>query len=112
MALAGQKKRNGTKSQAEQETTGVTTVIPRPGQRFVLVVRPLDWYAGSVGAGAVVEEVSDSAVYVLYDGGLRESFPPSRFTEYFRLEGSVPVGKNAAAGSDPLRASSGPLLHR
>lgn len=72
--------------------------LPRKGQRFVLTVRPLDWYAGSVGAGAVVEEVSPAGVFVLFDGGLRESFPPARFTEYFSAEGTAGSSKPATNG--------------
>ena len=84
--------------------------IPRRGQRFVLVVRPLDWYAGSVGVGAVIEEASNEGIYVLFDGGLRESFPPARFAEYFRREETTPVSKNAPAAS-AARTASGRILH-
>lgn len=78
-------------------------VPPRRGEKFVLTVRPLDWYAGSVGAGATIEEVSDSAIYVLFDGGLRESFPPARFAEYFRPEAATP-----AVGPSDGKRSNGP----
>jgi len=56
----------------------------RVGQRFVMVARPLAWYAGKQGDGAVVQQASDDCVYVLFDSGVRESFPPARFAEYFR----------------------------
>ena len=85
---------------------------PRRGQRFVLTVRPLDWYAGSVGARAIVEEVSDTAIYVLFDGGLRESFPPTRFDEYFRPEGQVVAGKAVSGGTPAARPAPGDNLHR
>lgn len=89
---------------------------PRRGQRVVLTVRPLDWYAGRVGVGAVIEEVSDSAVYVLFDGGLRESFPPARFTEYFKVEstgtgtGTGSVTKSAANAKPAGTRST--IVHR
>jgi hypothetical protein len=64
---------------------GITVaVLPRVGQRFVMAVQPRDWYAGRVGDGAVVGEATTGAVYVLFDTGLRESFPPARFAEYFK----------------------------
>lgn len=64
---------------------GVTIqLLPCRGQRYVLVVTPPEWYAGRVGVASVVEGVSDSAVYVRFEGGLRESYPPVRFMEYFR----------------------------
>jgi hypothetical protein len=93
------------------EVHEVKIQIPRSGQRFVLVVRPLDWYAGSVGVGAVVEEASEQAIYVLFDGGLRESFPPARFAEYFSREEATQVSKNAPAAS-AARTGSGRILHR
>lgn len=79
--------------------------LPRKGQRFILTIRPLDWYAGSVGAGAVVEEVSPAGVFVLFDGGLRESFPPARFAEYFRPEVNGAAAKGAPNGG-PRHASN------
>lgn len=86
--------------------------IPRRGQRFILTVRPLDWYAGSVGSGAIVDEVSDTAVYVVFDGGIRESFPPARFAEYFKPEEHAAVATqpptNSAQGS--TRTAAGRML--
>ncbi|MEP6653807.1 MAG: hypothetical protein ABJA82_10630 [Myxococcales bacterium] len=88
--------------------------IPGRGQRFVLAVRPLDWYAGSVGSGALVEEVSETAVYVVFDGGLRESFPPARFAEYFKPEEHAPVATKTASNSTngAARTASGRMLLR
>jgi hypothetical protein len=60
-------------------------MLPRVGQRFVVAVRPPDWYAGRIGDGAVVEESTQlGGVYVRFDSGLRETFPLVRFLEYFR----------------------------
>jgi hypothetical protein len=70
------------RGQGEMGANGV--VLPRVGQRFVMVVRPPDWYAGRIGDGAVVVEASEGGIYVLFDTGLRDSFPPARFVEYFR----------------------------
>ncbi len=85
-------------------------ILPRKGQRYVLAVCPREWYAGKVGVAAVVDDVSDSAVYVLFEGGLRESYPPARFAEYFRPKDdpAVPVPhNNGAAGA---RTASGNVL--
>ena len=60
-------------------------MLPRVGQRFVVAVRPPDWYAGRIGDGAVVEEATlVGGVYIRFDFGLRETFPLVRFLEYFR----------------------------
>ena len=60
-------------------------MLPRVGQRFVVAVRPPDWYAGRVGDGAVVEEATSlGGIYIRFDSGLRETFPLARFLEYFR----------------------------
>jgi hypothetical protein len=92
--------------------------LVRQGGRYVLAVPPLEWYAGSVGVGAIVQEASESAVYVLFDGGLRESYPPARFVEYFRPEeyfeprdGVVePVPVPISSGTNSARTASGRIL--
>ena len=91
----------------------VTSRILSKGGRYILAVRPLEWYAGSVGVGAVVEEVSDNAVYVLFDNGLRESFPPIRFAEYFAPEDhpAEAVPKANGDGTAGVRTASGKILH-
>ena len=96
--------------------TGVLSMLPRVGQRFVLTVRPPDWYAGKVGARAVVQEASAQGIYVVFDGGPHESFPPLRFAEFFRPEVSetrpVPVIPTAT-GPWIERTPSGRIrLHR
>lgn len=57
---------------------------PRVGQRYVMVVRPPAWYAGKPGDGAVIQQMSEDCVYVLFDSGPRDSFPRMRFAEFFR----------------------------
>ena len=60
-------------------------MLPRVGQRYVVAVRPPDWYAGRIGDGAVVEEATaQGGVYVRFDSGLLDTFPVARFLEYFR----------------------------
>jgi len=60
-------------------------MLPRVGQRYVVAVRPPDWYAGRLGEGGVVEEATaHGGVYVRFDCGLLDTFPVSRFLEYFR----------------------------
>ena len=58
---------------------------PRVGQRFVMTVPPLAWYAGKPGDTGIIQQALADSVYVLFDSGLRESYPPLRFAEYFRL---------------------------
>jgi len=88
--------------------------FPRRGDRCVLVTPPLEWYAGKVGVAALIEEVSESAVYVLFDGGLRESYPPARFAEYFRPEVApgASVSDAKGAGAANTRATGLDHLHR
>jgi hypothetical protein len=72
-------------------------MLPRVGQRFMVAVRPPDWYAGRIGDGAVVEESTQrGGVYVRFDSGLRETFPLVRFLEYFRP--AVVAARERAAG--------------
>lgn len=60
-------------------------MLPRVGQRFVVAVRPPDWYAGRVGDGAVVQDATPGGgIYIRFDSGLVETFPLARFLEYFR----------------------------
>lgn len=60
-------------------------MLPRVGQRFVVAVRPPDWYAGRVGDAAVVQEATQrGGIYIRFDSGLVETFPLVRFLEYFR----------------------------
>jgi hypothetical protein len=96
--------------------TGVLSMLPRVGQRFVLTVAPPDWYVGKVGARAVVQEASAQAIYVVFDSGQLESFPPLRFAEFFRPEVSetrpVPA-VSAPTGPWIERTPSGRIrLHR
>jgi len=79
---------------------------PRVGQRFVMVARPLDWYAGKQGDGAIIQQASDDSVYVLFDSGVRESFPPTRFAEYFR------AAEPKLAEVQPIQPVVGPWIER
>ena len=79
---------------------------PRVGQRFVMAVQPLAWYAGKPGDGAIVQNASAESIYVLFDSGLRDAFPPVRFAEYFR-----PVEPEAVA-SQPIKPVVGPYIER
>lgn len=79
---------------------------PRVGQRFVMGVRPLAWYAGKLGDVAVIQQVSNDCVYVLFDSGVRESFPPARFAEYFRPADPKPLEVR------PIQAVVGPWIER
>ncbi len=89
---------------------------PGVGQRFVMVVRPPAWYAGKPGDGAIVQQLSADSVYVLFDSGLRDSFPLARFAEYFRPaepEVVVPRPIQPVVGPWVERTPSGRiLLHR
>jgi hypothetical protein len=76
------------------------------GQRFVMVVRPPAWYAGKPGDGATIQQASADCVYVLFDSGLRDSFPRARFAEYFRpAEPEVVVPR-------PIQPVVGPWIER
>lgn len=91
-------------------------MLPRVGQRFVVAVRPPDWYAGRIGDGGVVEEASaEGGVYVRFDCGLLDTFPVSRFLEYFRPAVLAPRETDGPRLDGPWieRTPSGRiLLHR
>lgn len=53
-------------------------------QHFVMVRAPSSRYAGHVGAHAVVTDVATDSVYVLFESGIRECFPPKQFHDLFR----------------------------
>ena len=57
----------------------------RPGEVWQLKVQPPERYAGWAGARAVVQEASATSVYVVFESGLREVFPPGRFASLFTL---------------------------
>ena len=57
--------------------------LPRCNETWVLTVSPPPWYAGRIGARAMVDLVEANAIYVRFESGLRESFPRGRFFEYF-----------------------------
>jgi hypothetical protein len=57
---------------------------PLPDQHFVMVRAPSTAYAGYVGAQAVVTEVTNGSVYVLFESGIRDCYPPSQFCALFR----------------------------
>ena len=91
--------------------------LPRVGQRFVVAVRPPDWYAGRIGDGGVVEEATqEGGVYIRFDRGLLETYPLSRFREFFRPAVLAPREGNVLPKIDGPwieRTPSGRiLLHR
>jgi hypothetical protein len=53
-------------------------------QRFVMVRSPLSGYAGHIGAEAVVTDVTNGSVYVLFQSGIRDCFPSKQFRDLFR----------------------------
>jgi hypothetical protein len=57
---------------------------PLPDQRFVMVRAPSSVYAGRVGAEAVVTDVANGSVYVVFESGVRECYPPQQFRHLFR----------------------------
>ena len=79
---------------------------PLVGQRFVMAVRPLAWYAGKPGDAAIIQQASADCVYVLFDSGLRDSFPPVRFAEYFRPAEPTLVERR------PIQPVVGPWIER
>jgi len=79
---------------------------PSVGERFVMAVRPLAWYAGKPGDAAIIQQASADSVYVLFDNGLRDSFPPVRFAEYFR------PAEPTLAEHRPIKPVVGPWIER
>lgn len=53
-------------------------------QKFVMVQAPASGYAGHVGAEAVVTDVANGSVYVLFQSGIRDCYPPMQFRALFR----------------------------
>jgi hypothetical protein len=68
-----------------------------PGEIWTIVAKPPEWYAGNPGWRAVVEEVSETAIYVVFETGLRESFPPGRFATFFEPADIVDARVNLPA---------------
>src|SRR5262245_39317069 len=58
---------------------------PHRGDAWTLVVTPPPSYAGTAGTRATIQSASSLAISVLFESGLRESFPPGRFAAYFKL---------------------------
>ena len=57
---------------------------PLREQRFVMVRAPASGYAGYIGAQAVVTDVANGSVYVLFESGIRDCYPPKQFNRLFR----------------------------
>jgi hypothetical protein len=53
-------------------------------QHFVMVRAPSSGYAGFVGAEVVVTDVANGSVYVLFESGMRDCYPPTQFRALFR----------------------------
>jgi hypothetical protein len=60
------------------------TLSPLREQRFVMVRAPSSGYAGYIGAQAVVTDVANGSVYVLFESGIRDCYPPQQFHRLFR----------------------------
>lgn len=55
-------------------------------QHFVMVRKPSSLYAGHIGAEAIVTDVTNGSVYVLFESGIRDCYPPTQFRELFRRQ--------------------------
>ena len=55
-------------------------------QHFVMVRKPSSVYAGHVGAEAIVTDVTNGSVYVLFQSGIRDCYPPTQFRNLFRRQ--------------------------
>jgi hypothetical protein len=71
-------------SMLDQAPGPVLSSGPLPDQHFVMVRAPSTAYAGYVGAQAVVTDVANGSVYVLFESGIRDCFPPRQFHALFR----------------------------
>jgi len=57
-------------------------------------------YAGRIGDEVIVTDRTDRAVYVRFDSGIAECYPPLRFAELFcsrRTAGSATAGRHSSA---------------
>ena len=68
----------------DNDTSSELFPIALRDQRVVMVRAPSSGYAGYVGAEAVVTEVANNSVYVLFESGIRECYPPKYFRDLFR----------------------------
>jgi hypothetical protein len=59
-------------------------LLPLPEQHFVMVRAPSSGYAGYIGAEAVVTDVANGSVYVRFESGIRDCYPPKQFESLFR----------------------------
>ena len=71
-------------SMLDQAPWPLLSPVPMPDQRFVMVRAPGSRYAGYVGAEAVVTDVANGSVYVLFESGIRDCYPHSQFHSLFR----------------------------
>jgi hypothetical protein len=71
-------------SMLDQVSWPLLSPVPVPDQRFVMVRAPSSRYAGFIGAEAVVTDVANGSVYVLFESGIRDCYPPSQFYALFR----------------------------
>jgi len=58
-------------------------------QHVVMVRAPSSRYAGHVGAEAIVTDVTNASVYVLFESGIRDCYPPTQFRALFRRQRST-----------------------
>jgi hypothetical protein len=67
---------------------------------FVMLAQPPPQYAGQLGARATISSVSKQHVFVVFESGIRESFPARVFSEYFT------AASPAELASRPLSAKA------
>jgi hypothetical protein len=62
----------------------VVSVAPQtPEDEVIMLVQPPSQYAGHVGARARISSVSAQHLCVIFESGIRESFPVGLFAKYF-----------------------------
>jgi hypothetical protein len=53
-------------------------------EKVIMVRAPSSRYAGHVGAEAIVTDVTNGSVYVMFESGMRDCYPPKQFHDLFR----------------------------
>jgi hypothetical protein len=61
----------------------------RAEDEVVMLVEPPSQYAGHVGARARISSVSAQHFYVIFESGIRESFPVGLFAKFFAAASPV-----------------------
>jgi hypothetical protein len=66
----------------------------RAEDEVVMLVQPPSQYAGHVGARARISSVSAQHLCVIFESGIRESFPVGLFAKYFTAVSARPRARN------------------